>query len=62
MIEPGEMKLANLKKLVLPNQFHIEIRKSNLDVFSNPNTSVLLGLIRPQRVFVFGVASISVLS
>jgi nicotinamidase/pyrazinamidase len=55
-VEFYEMRLTDLKKLVAPEQFHIVIRKHEIDPFSNPNTSVLLGLIRPQKVFVFGVA------
>jgi nicotinamidase/pyrazinamidase len=55
-IELTPMKLDYLKKLVSPDQFHIVIRKKTIDVFSNPNASVLLGLVRPVRVFIFGVA------
>ena len=55
-IELAPIKLDIMKKLVLPDQFHIVVRKNETDVFSNPNTSVLLGLIRPKKFIVFGVA------
>jgi nicotinamidase/pyrazinamidase len=55
-IDISEMKLNDLKRLVMPEQFHIVIRKNELGVFSNPNTSVLLGLLRPKKIFIFGVA------
>jgi len=45
-----------LQKLVDKDQFHIVVRKTQLNVFGNPNTAELLKLIRPQRVVVFGVA------
>lgn len=56
IIDVAEMNLADLKKLVTPDQFHIVIRKRAIDPFSNPNTSVLLGLLRPQKVIAFGIA------
>jgi len=45
-----------LKKLISAEQFHIVIRKRQLDVFSNPNIQILLELIRPSKIIVFGVA------
>lgn len=49
---PGE-----LAELVRQEQFHVIIRKEELDVFSNPNTSRLLDAMpsRPERIVVFGV-------
>jgi nicotinamidase/pyrazinamidase len=55
-VEPEPMDTASLKKLVDKEQFHIVLRKSQLDVFSNPNTTPLLELIRPEIMVVFGVA------
>ncbi len=45
-----------MRKLTSKEQFHVVIRKDTLDVFSNPNTDKLVGLIGPKRVVVFGVA------
>ena len=50
------MDLAQLRKLVRKDQFHIVIRKQSLNVFDNPNTHKLVDLIRPEHVIVFGVA------
>ncbi len=51
-----EMDADVLQKLVCKKQFHIVIRKDVLDVFSNPNTSELVKLIKPKKAVVFGVA------
>jgi len=45
-----------LARLVGKKQFHLEIRKNTVDVFSNPNTIKLLKLIQPKKIIVFGVA------
>ena len=50
------MDQTRLAKLVEKEQFHIVIRKSKFDVFSNPNTVPLVKLINPETVVVFGVA------
>lgn len=50
------MNTDDLRKLVDKKQFHIVIRKSTFDVFSNPNTAKLLDLIKPKVVLIFGVA------
>jgi len=55
-VEQARSDTANLKELVDKKQFHIVIRKSKFDVFSNPNTAKLLELICPETVIVFGVA------
>lgn len=46
----------HLRNLVDREQFHIVIRKNDLDVFTNPNTEPLLDLIKPEMVIIFGVA------
>lgn len=51
-----EMETNALQELVEKDQFHIVIRKDELDVFSNPNTSELVRLARPMKAIVFGVA------
>ena len=45
-----------MRKLTGKEQFHVVIRKDTLDVFLNPNTDKLVGLINPKKVVVFGVA------
>jgi nicotinamidase/pyrazinamidase len=56
-IIPNEpMNDDDLKKLVEKEQFHVIIRKEELDPFSNPNTKALLEILKPKSVVVFGVA------
>jgi nicotinamidase/pyrazinamidase len=55
-VEIDEVDLAQLRKLVQKDQFHIVIRKQSLNVFDNPNTHKLVDLIRPEHVIAFGVA------
>lgn len=55
-VEVDKTDTEVLEKLVAKEQFHIVIRKNSLDVFSNPNTNELVGLIGPKKVVVFGVA------
>ena len=51
-----KMDAGDLRELVDKEQFHIVIRKDELDVFSNPNTEELVKMIEPKKVIVFGVA------
>ncbi len=55
-IEIDEVDMAQLRKLVQKDQFHVVIRKQSLNVFDNPNTHKLVDLIRPEHVIAFGVA------
>ena len=49
-------QMNDLAKLVGKEQFHITIRKEQLDVFTNPNTAALIGILKPESVVVFGIA------
>jgi nicotinamidase/pyrazinamidase len=51
-----EMSEGDIQKLVDKKQFHIVIRKEELDVFLNPNTGTILRLLKPRKAVVFGVA------
>lgn len=51
-----KMPTNELHKLIDKDQFHVVIRKEELDVFSNPNTVELVKLVDPKTVIVFGVA------
>jgi nicotinamidase/pyrazinamidase len=51
-----KMETNDLQELVDKDQFHIVIKKNELDVFSNPSTSELVRLARPKKAIVFGVA------
>ncbi|MHC4355442.1 MAG: cysteine hydrolase family protein [Planctomycetota bacterium] len=51
-----KMEAGDLRELVDKGQFHIVIKKNELDVFSNPNTVNLVKMIEPRKVIVFGVA------
>jgi nicotinamidase/pyrazinamidase len=55
-VEIDEVDMAELRKLVQKDQFHIVIRKQSLNVFDNPNTHKLVDLVRPKHVVAFGVA------
>lgn len=55
-IEIDEVDMAQLRRLVQKDQFHIVIRKQSLNVFDNPNTHKLVDLVRPEHVIAFGVA------
>ncbi len=55
-VETGKSEPDALRKLISKEQFHVVIRKNTLDVFSNPNTSELVKLIKPKKVIIFGVA------
>ena len=55
-VDVDETETSHLSALVRKDPFHIVIRKQSLDVFDNPNTNKLVGLIRPKHVYVFGVA------
>lgn len=51
-----KMDINELNGLVVKDQFHVVIRKNELDVFSNPNTEVIVRIVGPKKVIVFGVA------
>jgi len=55
-VENLEMDESEIKELVDKEQFHIVIKKSKFDVFTNPNTAKLLNLVQPEEVIVFGVS------
>ena len=56
-VVPNEpMSDTDLRKLLDKEQFHITIIKENLDVFTNPNTTTLLEILKPRSFVVFGVA------
>lgn len=55
-VDVDETDTSHLSTLVRKDPFHIVIRKQSLDVFDNPNTNKLVGLIKPKHVYVFGVA------
>lgn len=56
-IDTQTMPPEHLHAVIAPEQFHIVIRTSTVNVFDNPNTLELLELIRPETVIVFGVAT-----
>ncbi len=56
-VVPNEpMSDTDLHKLLDKEQFHIVIRKEKLDVFTNPNTTTLIEILKPKSFVVFGVA------
>jgi nicotinamidase/pyrazinamidase len=56
-IVPNEkMGDEELAKLSANGQFHIVIRKEELDVFSNPNTARIVKMLEPKLAVIFGVA------
>jgi nicotinamidase/pyrazinamidase len=55
-VEIDKMPAETLKKLVGKEQFHVVIRKESIDAFDNPNTDMLVELVKPKAVAAFGVA------
>jgi nicotinamidase/pyrazinamidase len=55
-VEIDKMPTETLKKLVGKEQFHVVIRKESIDAFDNPNTDMLVELVKPKAVAAFGVA------
>jgi nicotinamidase/pyrazinamidase len=45
-----------LKKMITTHDGEIILQKHHFDVFTNPNTEVLLDIIKPEVIVVFGVA------
>jgi len=50
------MKTDELRTMVDKRQFHIVIRKEELDIFSNPNAAEIVEILKPKSIVVFGVA------
>lgn len=50
------MSDTDLRKLLDKEQFHITIKKEELDIFTNPNTGALIEILKPESVVIFGVA------
>jgi nicotinamidase/pyrazinamidase len=55
IIDQSPAQRHYLHRLVAVGQYHIVLRKSAIDVFTNPNTIPLLHAIRPRVIVVFGV-------
>lgn len=51
-----KMETSQLLKIVEKKQFHIEIKKEELDSFSNPNMKEILEILKLKAAVVFGVA------
>jgi nicotinamidase/pyrazinamidase len=55
-IDMNQMPRDKLAEMLDKPQFHIVLRKNTLDIFGNPNTDEILGLVNPQTVVVYGIA------
>ena len=51
-----KMETSELLKIFDKRQFHVEIKKEELDVFTNPNTREIVEILKPMSAAVFGVA------
>lgn len=56
VIGENPMDADVLSHMVQSPSFHLVIRKSKLDVFTNPNTTILVDMLNPATIIVFGVA------
>jgi nicotinamidase/pyrazinamidase len=56
IVQNKPMSDTDLRKLLSKEQFHVAIRKEQLNVFTNPNTATLIGILEPESVVIFGVA------
>ena len=50
-----KIETAELQKIFDKNQFHVVLRKEELNPFSNPNVKEMLAIIKPEAAVVFGV-------
>lgn len=57
IIEPAPTPVAELGRMLHVNVRDVLIRKHWFDVFSNPNTSVVLDALAPEEIVVYGVAT-----
>jgi nicotinamidase/pyrazinamidase len=55
-IENTKMDEDELRTIADKEQFHIVIRKNQVNVFTNPNTKILLDLIELETIVIYGVA------
>ncbi len=51
-----EMEKKELREMLDKQQFHIVLRKEELNPFSNPNTRKIIEMLEPEKIIVFGVA------
>jgi nicotinamidase/pyrazinamidase len=56
VVPNAKMSEDELRGMLQNKQFHIVVRKEELDMFSNPNTATILKILQPKEVVVFGVA------
>jgi nicotinamidase/pyrazinamidase len=56
VVPNAKMSGDELRGILQKKQFHIVVRKEELDMFSNPNTATILKILQPKEVVVFGVA------
>ena len=47
---------AFLQEITAKEQFHIVVRKEQLNVFTNPNMGKLMTILKPKHAVIFGVA------
>ncbi|MGA2092554.1 MAG: cysteine hydrolase family protein [Sedimentisphaerales bacterium] len=56
-VVPNEkMSEDKLRELLDRKQFHIVVRKEELEMFSNPNMAAIVEFLQPKKAVVFGVA------
>jgi nicotinamidase/pyrazinamidase len=56
-VVPNEkMSEDELRALLDKKQFHIVVRKEELNMFSNPNTATIVEILQPKKAVIFGVA------
>jgi nicotinamidase/pyrazinamidase len=55
IIPNQKMDSSELQKISGKKQFHIEIKKEELDPFTNPNTGEIIKLLKPKTAIIFGV-------
>ena len=56
VVPNAKMSEDELRGILQKKQFHVVVRKEELDMFSNPNTATILKILQPKEVVVFGVA------
>jgi nicotinamidase/pyrazinamidase len=46
----------DMKEIIDKPQLHLELHKTEFNVFSNPNAKKILEILKPETIYVFGVA------
>lgn len=55
-IDTAPLSDEKLKEILDKPQFHLELHKTEFNVFSSPNALKILNILKPEKIYIFGVA------